>query len=473
MSSEKKISESKHLSETVIKGGYCIGCGVCASFENSPFEVTLDEYGKFQANNLQNHPDLVNFPVSTICPFSETSKNEDQIAKNLFAENCQYDNQIGYYSETYAGFVSEGTFREKGSSGGMGTWILTQLFEHNLIDHVIHVKENSYGEVDNLLFSFDVSSSLDEIQKGAKSRYYPVEMSQVIKKIRNIEGRYAIVGVPCFIKSIRLLSDQDPIIAQRIKFCISLVCGHFKSIRFGDMFAWQYGISPGNLKSIDFRKKIMGSDANKYGIEVQGINEKGEIIQETKLNRDLFGSLWGHGFFKYQACDYCDDVLGETADVTVGDAWLPEYVNDSNGTNIVVVRNKIIAELLEKSISEKRLHLDKITSQQVAKSQDAGLRHRRDGLSYRLYLKDQEKLWRPKKRVEAKSYIFQKKFRKIHEMRIVLAEKSHLAFNEAMKHGTFNKFKELMSPLLRKYHLLYGQTFWEKIISRLRNFLKK
>ena len=31
---------------------------------------------------------------------------------------------------------------------------------------------------------------------------------------------------------------------------------------------------------------------------------------------------WGMGIFKLGACDYCDDIVGETADISFGDAWL-------------------------------------------------------------------------------------------------------------------------------------------------------
>ena len=34
-----KISEAEQLYDTVIKNGYCIGCGSCASVLNTPFEM--------------------------------------------------------------------------------------------------------------------------------------------------------------------------------------------------------------------------------------------------------------------------------------------------------------------------------------------------------------------------------------------------------------------------------------------------
>ena len=46
----------------------------------------------------------------------------------------------------------------------------------------------------------DFPETPEEVLAGAKSRYYPIEMSKVMDFIKNNEGRYAFVGIPCFIK---------------------------------------------------------------------------------------------------------------------------------------------------------------------------------------------------------------------------------------------------------------------------------
>ncbi len=251
---------------------------------------------------------------------------------------------------TYAGCVSEGDFRDRGSSGGMGTWIISQLLKEGLVDGVIHVHQRAYSDQDPRLFHYQLSTTAEQVRNGAKSRYYPIEISEVMQLVREQPGRYAIVGIPCFIKAVRLLMQQDALIAERIRFCIGLICGHLKSMRFAEMFAWQCGIEPDKLLSIDFRKKLPGADANKYGIEVAGLKNS-QVVTVVKPVHDLYGSDWGLGFFKYKACDYCDDVVAETADVVVGDAWLPQYIKDSQGTNVIVVRHPIIQDLLERGIA--------------------------------------------------------------------------------------------------------------------------
>ncbi|MCG3561936.1 DEAD/DEAH box helicase, partial [Klebsiella pneumoniae] len=58
--------------------------------------------------------------------------------------------------------------------------------------------------------------------------------------------------------------------------------------------------------------------------------------------------------------DFTDDVMNETADITLGDAWLPEYTMDSEGNNIVIIRNPIIKRIVEKALTEGRIKLDEI-----------------------------------------------------------------------------------------------------------------
>jgi Coenzyme F420-reducing hydrogenase, beta subunit len=87
----------------------------------------------------------------------------------------------------------------------------------------------------------------EAIRRNAKSRYYPIEFSGVIKRALETPGRYAFVGVPCFVKAIRLLQEQLPVLNERIVFTLSLFCGHLKSTGFAKAFAWQLGIPPDNL----------------------------------------------------------------------------------------------------------------------------------------------------------------------------------------------------------------------------------
>ena len=470
-------NELSTLMSTVVEGGYCIGCGVCAALPDSPLSMKLDAHGRYVATleppeANQTQPVLGSVPYLSTCPFAEDSASEDEIAKDVFGKECTYHGQIGFYLNTYAGYVVEGDFRSQGSSGGMGTWILSELFRQDLVDFAVHIQQQPGNEANGVLFKFQISTGLEDIHRGAKSRYYPVEMSEVIQQIQATPGRYAIVGVPCFIKAIRLLAKTDPVLCDRITFCIGLVCGHLKSTRFADMFAWQCGIPPGQIQGINFRKKLPDRNANRYGVEVVGMQD-GQQITVTKPNNEFFGFLWGHGFFKYKACDFCDDVLAETADMTVGDAWLPQYVEDSQGTNVLVVRHPVLKTLVQQAKASGRLQLDPITPQQVAQSQDAGLRHRREGLAYRLHLQDQAGLWRPQKRVKPSQNFLKPKFKRIHKLRVELASMSHSAFSEAISGGQFRIFQNIMDPKIREYNAARKPYLWQRVWTKITRLISR
>jgi hypothetical protein len=74
--SHKPDRQVFNLFNTVIEGG------ACASIENSPIKMTLDNYGRF--------PATLNTEVISVCPFSEVSFKEDEIGQELFGKNSTY-----------------------------------------------------------------------------------------------------------------------------------------------------------------------------------------------------------------------------------------------------------------------------------------------------------------------------------------------------------------------------------------------
>lgn len=439
------------LQETVIDGGYCIGCGACAALPNSPFSVALDQWGCYTAKREENAVDAGRESAALeVCPFSESAADENVIGSSLFSQYGSPHDRIGYYSKCYAGYVAQDKFRKAGSSGGMGSWLLCELLERDHVDAAIHVCQRSQAETNSVLYEFAISTTAEEIKAGAKSRYYPVELSEVLRAVRSTPGRYAIVGLPCFVKAVRLLACTDPVIRDRIRFCIGLICGHLKSTRSADLFAWQCGIEPGGLRAIDFRKKFLDRPANQYGMEITGVRD-GRLVTLLKHRDEFFGYRWGFGLFKYRACEFCDDVLAETADATVGDAWLPQYIPDSGGTNVVVARTPLARELIARGIAEGNLRLEPLTADDVAKSQEAGLRQRRDLLAYRLFFCDRDGIWRPTKRVEPSESHLSDWDKALCELRLKIAPESHRAFEEARRKGDYEVFRRRIEPLLNAY----------------------
>ena len=421
---------------------YCIGCGSCAYLDPA-FQIVRNEDGCNQATLYD--VDMQRDDISACCPFATTT-NEDVIGKDLFAQQdgIHHDSHLGYWLQAYVGYVSTDGWRTRGSSGGMVSWMAAMMLEEDLVDAVIHVKD---GPDPEHMYTYQVSHTVEELKQGAKSKYYPIEMSHVLSYVREHEGRYLFIGIPCFVKAVRLLCRKDEVLTSRIRYCLGLVCGHLKSDFFAKSEAWEAGVPLDDIKRVDFRYKTPNTPASDYAVEVERLDDEPPIIKRTG---ELSTTNWGLGYFKYNACDYCDDVLAETADMTFGDAWLPQYVYDDGGCNVIVVRNQELLNLLDKHRDELVLHDS--DADEVYRSQSAGFRHRRQGLAYRLYVHKQRGEWTPTKRVKPSLEGISERRQQVYAMRTVLKNQSFVAFHKAEEANDFTVFVKWMKPFVKRYN---------------------
>lgn len=439
--------------EFLARKEYSEASGVTAMVDDR-IHMELNEFGLYEEVISLASTQALDPLVACVSPNLNEELDETTIAKNLYEHisGIHHDERLGFYLSLYAGHVAEADYREQASSGGMGTWIFKELFAHGLIDGVIHVKPNP-DKSSPILFRYSISRSIEEIRAGAKTKYYPVELSEVLSIVKATPGKYAIIGIPSFIMAIRLLAEKDEVIRERIKYTVGLICGHQKSSKFAEALAWQVGIKPGNLKQIDFRKKLPDRPASEYAVELTGLVD-GKEVTVVRPTRELLGQNWGQGFFKAAASDFTDDVMNETADITLGDAWLPEYTKDSGGNNVVLVRHPEIDRIIKEGMRDGRLQLDIVDKETIFRSQAAHYRHTRDEMAYRLYKKDKAKQWRPKKRVQASNDIpFLR--RKVQDLREEISTKSHIIYKQAVERDDLSFFISEMGKLSKKYQNVY------------------
>ncbi len=132
-------------------------------------------------------------------------------------------------------------------------------------------------------------------------------------------------------------------IRERIVFTAALVCGHFKSTLYSEYLAWSSGIQPPDVSDIDYRHKEPGRPPNRYCVRISPRHGQ-DVVRGVE---HIPMADWGMGIFKLGACDYCDDIVGETADVSLGDAWLDPFMADWQGANLAIARSPLAARLIE------------------------------------------------------------------------------------------------------------------------------
>jgi coenzyme F420-reducing hydrogenase beta subunit len=454
MSSAEPLALSR---AELLRSGLCVGCGACLS--EGEGRMALDRYGQYRPVGDAAWLRRRSAAVARTCPFSPAAADETRIGAGRFPAAPNHDGRIGRFEAAYVGHAAKDGFREEGSSGGMVTWVAVELLSAGLVDGVAHVAPGPAG---GARFAYRIARSPAELRAGARSRYYPVELSTVLETIRSTPGRYAVVGVPCFIKAVNLLSAADPLLAERIAFTLGLFCGHMKSARMIESFAWQMRTELSEAARIEYRAKDPRRPANWYVAEL-------ELRDGSVRSRhwwDMADGDWGAGFFQNPACDACDDVTAETADVAFGDAWVEPYASDGRGTNVVVVRAPAVLRLIEDARADGRLALEPVDADFVARTQAAGLRHRRGGLAYRLTWS--RRGLRPKKRVQPASERLPLRRRLVYRTRHAIAAWSHRVFWLARTTRTPRLYLAWARLALATYHgLTYSRGRLGRLLDRV------
>lgn len=449
------MEKYRNLYETVIKNGYDVRSGVFSAVDEN-ISMKMNHFGEYEAvreGPVVERPLVDEQKLINVSAMADNGLNEDIIGKELFGDvkGIKHDTLLGYYKDLYVGYVKDGDYRKNASSGGIATWVFKELLERKLIDGVIHMKP--VDDDSGILFRYEISRTTEEIINGAKTRYYPGELSKVLKAVKENPGRYAVSGLPSFIYELRLLARQDETFKKSIAYTVGLICGHQKSAKYAENLAWQHGIKPGDLKYINFRKKDETQPASMYSLELTGLID-GKETTITRRQNTFYGGDWGHGFFKTKFSDFTDDTLNETSDISLGDAWLPEYTKDSGGNNVIIVRNPDIAKILKDGLKNDKLKLDVVDEKTIIRSQSGLIHHTRDELPYRLHKADKSGEWRPKKRVEASKNIPILK-RKVQDLREKIARNSHTLYASAVADGVWESFKLETKQYVQKYKYIY------------------
>lgn len=446
----------------MVRAGLCIGCGSCVAQAAPAARMRLDAYGQLRPAGASGWAHRSSESFSRTCPFSPAAVSEDQLAAQLFPAARQRDAAAGRFAAAYVGYVAEQDFRLQGSSGGMVSWVAAELLKQGLVDGVAHVVAVDDPARDGRFFRYRISRTEAEVRAGAQSRYYPVELSEVLGAIGAQPGRYAVVGIPCFIKAVQLLRREQLLFRERIGYTLGLFCGHMKSARFVESLAAQMQVPLREVRRVEFRHKAPGRPANWYCARLT-------LRDGSVVSRDwwhLADGDWGAGFFMDSACNFCDDVVAETADVSFGDAWVEPYASDWQGTNVMIVRSPRIGQLVMAAIDDGRLRLDPVDGGFVAQTQAAGLRQRREGLAYRLARRHGGV--RPHKRVAPDACASTPRRRLVYRMRYSISAWSHRIFWLAGATGTAALYVRWARAATVVYHALtYHRGTLGQLVRRL------
>lgn len=362
----------------VVDNDMCTGCGLCTyKCSSNTLSMGWNKEG-FLVPELTGSCDNDAVCIS-VCPFNplplEPVKDETALAEIFLTEGTQTEEKLGRLIGIYAAYSNE--FRETSSSGGIATYVFDQLLDKGIIDHVFSVRSpNESGPH----YEYKVASNKTELRDSAKTKYYPVTLATVLPELEKLEGKIAIVGVACFVKAVRLAQHYDPVLKEKIPFVAGIICGGVKSKFFTEYLASKAGADHENIKSPNFRIKDVTSTASDYAFGCEDVASR----DYKKIKMREVGDMWGTGLFKANACDFCDDVVTELADISLGDAWLEPYSKDGRGTSVIVTRSPLAESIIQEGAKRSAIVIEPISPDTMRASQQGSYNHRHDGLYVRV-----------------------------------------------------------------------------------------
>ena len=249
-----KSGSYRNVCDYIVPNDLCSGCGVCAGVcPTDALKIEWNKYGEYMPVEQPGKCTGCGLCLSS-CPFWSHKENETTLAAQRFSQQdgIQHDAVVGFYLDLLAGYSKANNHRIQGAGGGLTTWLLETLFAKGIVNRVFCVMPNSDP---NKLFRFSGADTAQDIQRASRSAYYPVELSEVISEILTVDGKYAVTGLPCALKGLRLAMQRNAKLRERIIFLVGLVCGQQKSKYFAEHLCAKAGGEPSNLVSASFRVK--------------------------------------------------------------------------------------------------------------------------------------------------------------------------------------------------------------------------
>jgi coenzyme F420 hydrogenase subunit beta len=358
----------------VVQDGLCHRCGACIGF------CPVNTFGMDACSFPIKVNECINCNICVqVC--SGLAVDYEDIGNRLFDGQYKFGSLSGPVKSACLGHASEPAVRDLGASGGLVTGLLLHLLESGRIKGAIVVVEDpdepSRGKG-------IVARTPEALKASAQSRYTTSPHLSALQEIKDEDGPFALVGLPCQIHSLRKRQIVDPRWKQRVPLAIGLLChynlpflvtkesgemlapkGHchvHTQFRQRDERGW-----PHNTLELTF------SDGSKWRSPVGPAQTFNILSRVAPLGR----------------CLTCMDAAAEFSDLSVGDPWIRNEhgrwkYDEPGGWSAVLVRTAAGQGILEEAVRAGRLVLKPIPPEELEGGQHAMMTEKKRRVGFRI-----------------------------------------------------------------------------------------
>jgi coenzyme F420 hydrogenase subunit beta len=331
---EDKTPRALRSLARIVDGGLCHRCGSCVGIcPTGVLGLDAEDYPSVHRLSACTDCDL----CVKVCPGDEFDLREAY--KTSFGVEADVTSTHGQFVESYISYATDPVIREKSTSGGLVTGILLNQLRQGRIDGAVVI----VSDPDQLWKGKPiVARTEEEIVAAMKSKYAICPTNSVFSEIRNIPGRYALVGLPCQIHGFVKAAALDQRLKERVVLTIGLFCHAavehealkiiWKSLGDKVTSATKYISRVGKHPGTPHLEMKDGSLYPVYFGEKRGYRPSSmEVINIV------------YRLYTPARCLTCFDASAEFADIAVGDPWMaPPHsgVDFYKGWSFALVRSE-------------------------------------------------------------------------------------------------------------------------------------
>jgi coenzyme F420 hydrogenase subunit beta len=270
------------------------------------------------------------------------------------------DPLLGYYRSLRVGQAISVETRQRGSSGGVVTALLTHLLEEGQIKGTVAV---TMSKASPWRCEASLLTTVQELEGTAQSKYSMVSLDALLAVARKEEGPFAVVGLPCHVHGLRRLQRLGSF-REKFPLVIGLFCG--------------LNVRPA---ATDYLIRKLGFEKEEVShLEYRGGNWPGGLLVRASDGREGFIPKAQYNYVNLlyipRRCLVCPDLTNELADISVGDVWLEQY---AGGWSTVIGRSAHGERILTQAALKGVIRMNELTRVDILRSHGHLFAYKKEG----------------------------------------------------------------------------------------------
>ena len=261
------------------------------------------------------------------CPGDEV--NYGSLAEITFGKKENEVTFDGHVERTYVGYSGNARTRKNGAGGGVVTALAWHLLNSGTVQGCIVTRMNPERPWQGEVF---IARTFEDLLTSQQSKYTIIPVNTIFQEIKDLDGTYALIALPCQIHGFRKLQKQKPKLASKIHSVIGLFCASSLEPYIAKEMLDIKGVDKRKVKDFDFR-------GGAWPGRIRARLKDGGI-------KNLHYSNFKDGAINYLTylyspprCQTCVDGSSEFSDISVSDAW----TRDKSGKYVFASQSRLLA----------------------------------------------------------------------------------------------------------------------------------